>query len=98
MAAFLGQVGGREIDGDPARRQRQAGRDQGGAHALARFGYRLVGKPHHVEGGQSGRDLDLDIDGARLDAFKRDRRDPLDHDRPCLGQRLAQPTIGIKNI
>ena len=33
MAAFLGQVGGRKIDGDPARRQRQAGRDQGGAHA-----------------------------------------------------------------
>ncbi len=42
VAAFLRQVGGREIDGDAARRQRQAGCDQGGAHPLARFRHRLV--------------------------------------------------------
>ncbi len=92
MAAFLRQVGGREIDGDAPRRQRQAGGDQRGAHALARFRHRLVGQADDVEGGQAGRDLHLDIDGARLDAFERDGRDPLDHGCPCLGlQRLAQP-------
>jgi hypothetical protein len=31
----VGQVGRREIDGDAPRRQRQAGRDHGRAHALA---------------------------------------------------------------
>ena len=79
VAAFLRQVGGREIDGDAARRQRQPGGDQRGAHPLARFRHRLVGQADDVEGRQPGRDLHLDIDGARLDALERNGRDPLDH-------------------
>ncbi len=50
VAAFLRQVGGREIDGDAARRQREAGGDQRGAHALAGLGHRLVGQADDVEG------------------------------------------------
>ena len=44
VAAFLRQVGGREIDGDAARRQREARGDQRRAHALLRLGHRLVGQ------------------------------------------------------
>ena len=79
VAAFLRQVGGREIDGDAARRQRQAGGDQRGAHPLARFGHRLVGQADDVEGRQARRDLHLDVDRAGLDALERHRRDALDH-------------------
>ena len=88
VAAFLRQVGGREIDGDAARRQRQAGGDQRRAHALARFGHRLVGQADDVEGRQAGRDLHLHVDGAGLDALERHRGDALDHGdapNPILG-------------
>jgi hypothetical protein len=37
---------------------------------------------HHVEGGNAGRDLDLDIDRAGLDALERDRGYTLDHECP----------------
>ncbi len=79
MAAFLGQIGGREIDGDAARRQREAGGDQRGAHALFGFRHRLVGQADDVEGGQAGRDLHLHVDGAGLDALEGDGRNALDH-------------------
>ena len=49
VAAFLRQVGGGEIDGDTARRQRQPGRDQRRPHSLARFGHGLVGQTDHVD-------------------------------------------------
>jgi hypothetical protein len=82
MAAFLREVGRGQVDGDPPRRQREAGRDQRGADSLAGFRYRLVRQPHHVEGGNAGRDLDLDIDRAGLDALERDRGYTLDHECP----------------
>ena len=44
MAAFLGQIGGRKVDGDPLRRQGQAHGEQRGAHAFAAFRHRLVGQ------------------------------------------------------
>ena len=79
MAAFLGQVGGREIDGDAARRQRQPGSDQRRAHAFLGFGDGFVGQADNVEGGQAGRHLHLHVDGAGLDAFEGNRTDTLDH-------------------
>jgi hypothetical protein len=87
VAAFLRQVGGSEVDRDAAGGQRQAGGDQRRAHPLAGLGYRLVGQPHHVECGQSRRDLDLNIDGTRLDALKRHGSDALDHVAPARGQK-----------
>ena len=84
VAALFGQIGGREIDGDAARRQSEAGRDHGRAHPLARFRYRLVGQADDGERRQSGRHLHLDIDGPDLDALERHRGDALDHVRPCL--------------
>jgi hypothetical protein len=70
MAAFLRQIGGREIDGDALRRQRETGGDQRRAHALARFGYGLVRKTDDVEGGKARRDLHLHVDRARFHAFE----------------------------
>jgi hypothetical protein len=78
MAAFLGQIGGREIDGDAARRQREPGGDQRRAHPFVRLGNRFVGQADDGEGRHAGRHLDLDVDRARLDAFERNRGDALD--------------------
>ena len=89
MAAFFRQVGGREIDGDAACRQRQPRCNQRRAHPLARFRDRLVGKADDIEGDDAGRNLDLNIDGTDLDALKRHGRDTLDHCRPVSPLALA---------
>ncbi len=92
MAAFLRQIGRREIDGDAARRQSEAGGDQRGAHALARLGHRLVGQPDNGEGRQAWRHLYLDVDGTDLDALERHRGNALDHDLPQAPvDRLTDP-------
>jgi hypothetical protein len=104
VAAFLGQVGGGEIDGDAARRQREAGGGQRRAHPLARFRHRLVGQPDHEERRQSGRHLDLHVDRAGLDALERHGGYPLDHsisrhNGPCgLQSRVAESGQSIKNV
>jgi hypothetical protein len=64
VAAFLGKVGGREVDGDAPSRQREPRRNQGRAHALAGFRHRLVGQHVHC---------------TRLDTFERYCRNALDH-------------------
>ena len=98
VAAFLRQVGRRQIDGDAARRQRQPRGDQRRAHPLARFGHGLVGQANDGEGRHAGRDLHLHVDGPDLDAFERDRGDPLDHVHPCLRGTVAELFPPIKNI
>ena len=80
MAAFLRQISGRQIDGDAACRECQPRRNQGGAHAFFSFRHRLVGQADDVEGGQTGRDLNLYVDGAGFDALERHRRHALDHE------------------
>ena len=86
VAAFLRHVGRREVDRDAPGRQRQARGDQRRAHALAGLGYGLVGQAHDVERGQAGRDLNLDIDGAGLDALERHCSDALNHAAPACPQ------------
>ena len=100
MAAFLRQIGGREIDRDAPRRQREAGGHEGRAHALLGLGNGFVGQANDVEGGKAGRDLYLDIDGSRLDALERHRADPLNHcPAPALLVKVvAQVVDGDKNI
>ncbi len=82
VAAFLRQVGRRHVDGDAPRGKREAGRDQRGAHPLARLRHRLVGQADHVERREPGRDLHLHVDGARLDALERHGRYALHHAMP----------------
>ena len=79
MTAFLGQVGGSEIDGDALRRQREPDGVQRAAHPLAAFGHGLVRQPDNGEGGQPRSDLDLHIDRARIDALERDCGDTREH-------------------
>ncbi len=50
------------------------------------------------ESRHAGRDLHLHIDGPDLDAFERDRGDPLDHVHPRLCGRVAELFPHIKNI
>jgi hypothetical protein len=98
VAAFLRQVGGGEVDGDPPRRQREPGGDQRRPDPLAGFRDRLVRQSHHVEGGNAGRDLDLDVDRAGLDALERDGGYTLDHECPWMHGIVAQRMVASKNI
>jgi hypothetical protein len=50
------------------------------------------------EGRHAGRDLHLHVDGPHLDAFERDRADPLDHAIPVLTARAAEFFPLCKNI
>ena len=79
VAAFLRQVGGREVDGDALRRQRQAGGVQRRVHPLAALGDRLVGQADDVEHRLSRRHQHLHVDRNRLDALKGDGGDARDH-------------------
>ena len=90
MAPFLREVRGREIDGDPARRQRQPRGDQGCAHSLLGFGNGLVRKANNGESGEPRRHLRLHVDGLGLDPFEGDRRDVLDHGDPQSGPKLKE--------
>ena len=87
VAAFLGKVGGGKVDRDPPRRKCQSRGDEPRTDPFARLGDGLVGEAHHIERGKPRRDLDLDIDGARLDALERHGCDPLHHASPCLAGR-----------
>ncbi len=87
MAAFLRQVGRREVDDDPARRQRQPRGDQRRAHPFPRLRHRLVRKTHDRKRRQAGRDLHLHVDRPRLDALKRYGRNPRNHACPLFHNR-----------
>jgi hypothetical protein len=82
MAAFLGQIGRREVDRDPPRRQRQPRGDQRRAHPLAGFGDGLVRQSDNGKRRQPKCDLHLHVDAAGLDALKSHGGNPLDHAAP----------------
>ena len=54
MSAFLGEVGGCEIDGNAFGRQRQRYGIQRTAHSLGAFGHGLSGSPTMVKPGSPG--------------------------------------------
>jgi hypothetical protein len=103
MAAFLGQVGRRKIDGNALRRQREPDGVERAAYPLAALRHRLVGEADNGEGGQTRPDLHLHIDAAGLDAFEGDGGDPREHDVPpfeaftCseLGRRRQEHSVNI---
>ena len=79
MTAFLGEIGGREIDGDALGRHGEARRIQRRADFFARFGDRFVAETDHREDHIAIGDLHLHVHRPRLDAFKRNRRNSDDH-------------------
>ena len=89
MAAFLRQIGRREIDGDPPRRQRQPRGDQRRAHPLARLGNRLVREADDRKRRQARRDLHLHVDRAGLDPLKGYGRNPRNHAAPLAQSKVA---------
>src|SRR5437764_12484138 len=90
MAAFLWQVGGREIDRDSPCGQREPRGDQRRTHPLAGFRDRLVGKANDMECWQAGRDLHLHVDRASLDPLKSYGGNPLDHAAPLPRWKVAE--------
>ncbi len=72
VAALLGEIGRREVDGDALRWQRQAERAERGPHPLAAFTHRLVGQPHHGEGELARRHQHLHVDRHDVDTLERD--------------------------
>ena len=82
MAAFLGQIGRREIDGHVLVGKPEAHGMQRIAHALAAFGYGFIGETDDHERRRTGRDPDLHFHRARFDADERQRRDGAIHARP----------------
>ena len=82
VRAFLGEVGGGEVDGDPLRGQREAHGGHRRAHPLLGLADRLVGEADEVEGRQAGGDGALHLDEARLHALKCHRVGARDHDLP----------------
>lgn len=99
VAAFLGQIGGREIDGQPFPRQREAHGKECRSHPLAALHHRLVGEAHDIELNLARQKLRLDIDRHSLDALEGDRRCMRRHESPrvSLG-RLSQWRRKFKNI
>ena len=85
MAAFLGQIGGREVYRDSLRRQRQAHCGERGLHPLAAFAHGLVGQADHGEARQARGNLALHLDGARLQPEIGDRIDDCDQASPLAG-------------
>jgi len=66
VAAFLGQVGGCEVDRQVLVGQPEADGVKGIANTLAALGNGLVGQPDDGEGGLSRGDPDLDLDRSCL--------------------------------
>ena len=81
VAAFLGQVGRREIDGDVPERQRHADGVEGIADALAAFRDSFIREADDGEYVPPAADPDLHFDGARLDADEREGGDLPVHPR-----------------
>ena len=79
MAAFLGQISGREIHGNPLGRQREAHRSQRRLHPLPAFAHRLVRQADDGKARQAGRDLALHLHLARFQPQIGDCPDQCDH-------------------
>ena len=65
--AVLAQVGGRQVDGDPARRQLEAAVLERAADPHPPLAHAGVGQPDDVAAGEPDRHVDLDVDGRGFD-------------------------------
>jgi hypothetical protein len=81
-AAFLGQIGGGQVDGDAARWKLEIGVCEGRPHAILALLHHRLGQTNDVEGWESGADVDFDshlrcIDSALFAAEYRGDAHPL---------------------
>ena len=84
VRAFLWKVGGRQIDRDPLRREREADRRQRGMYALSALGHGLVGQADDRESRQAGGKLHLNFNGTSFEPKERNSGDSGRHPAPPL--------------
>jgi hypothetical protein len=77
--AGLPHIGGGEIHGDAMGRELEAGIADSRSDAVAAFADAGIGKADHREAGESERDVDLNLNEARLDAEDGGRADAGKH-------------------
>lgn len=82
VRALLGQVGRREVDGDPLGRKGKPHRGKRGGNALAALAHGLVRQADDSERRQARRDLTLHFDGACLESEIGHGRNQRDHEVP----------------
>ncbi len=99
MRALLRQVGRGEIDDDPPGRERQAGRREGGTHALLDSATALSGRPTSTKATLPEETCTWTSTAQALDALERDRRDARDHDgcRPLASAKRRGPGWLLKS-
>ena len=88
--ADLAQVRGREVDGDPPLRKREARVQQRGVDALARFPHGRIGAPDDRERRQARAQVDLDGDSPRGEAVDRKGRDAGKHGPDAKPYRVTE--------
>ena len=96
VAALLGEVGRRQVHGDPPRRQGEAHGGERRPHPLAALGHGLVGQAHDGEGGQARAHLDLDVDLGDLEPDERDASGARDRQRCRLAPLVAHPVAALR--
>ena len=94
VAAFLREIGGRQVDRDALGRERQAHRRQRGLHPFAAFAHRLVRQTDEIETRHPRRDLALHLDGARLQPQIGNRPNQCDHKNPSRIEGLVAICAG----
>ena len=91
-------AGGREVDGHPAHRPRQATREQRGTHAVARLAHGRIGQTHDGEPRQAIGDMDFDRDPPTDRAGQRGGGNGSEHAQersPAVPFRDSPPAIRV---
>ena len=97
MAAFLRQIGGREVDGDVLEGETQPHGMERIVDTLAALSHRLIGQSDNGESPSPWRDANLHLDSAGLDPNERKRGNLPVHDAPLSLQKLIRTRKAIKN-
>jgi hypothetical protein len=93
---FLAHAGGGEVHGDPALGVLEAGVSHGGANAIGGLAHRTVGQADGRGVGQTGRDVDLDVDHQRVHAAQGAGADAREHDLARAGLVEAAQSLGAQ--
>ncbi len=67
-SAFFGQIGGREVDGNPPGGKFQVTVEDGTAHPVLAFLHGGFRQAHHIQGGQAVGEMNFDGDQRSLDS------------------------------
>ena len=70
---LLAEIGGGEVDRDPAERPLELGRGDAAADTVLRFLAGAIGEADDRERGRAALHVSLDLDAARLEAYERMR-------------------------